>query len=525
MEIVCLICKEKGIDKVFEKSQSLSRHINAIHKCKPQEYYDKYLKKDGEGCCQNPNCPNGNPATSFQSITKGYSIGCCNSCSQSVPSVREKTKNTNIDKYGYDVPIKNPDIFQKVKDTTKKNWGTEFIMKVEEVKNKSVSTRKPRQKEIQKNRERRCKEKHGVVNQMYRCEVREKLSKFHIERSRERIINLLNKLDLTVLEYTKCSDKCKLKCNNCGNEFEANPNHLFDIRRMNCCQGCAESRYGKTQREISDFCEQYFEDVIENDRSILNGKEIDILIPQANIGIEYDGFYWHCEASGGKSRKYHLDKTILAKEKGISLIHIFEDEWLFKKDIVKSILKSKFRKLDKSIFARKCEKEVVKLDIVDARHFYNDNHLQGYSPGDHTALIYKGEIVSCITIGTPRFNKNYKSEIIRFCNKKFTSVVGGLSKLISNVLNDDNNSIITYADARYGNGSGYLKSGFKYLTMTNPGYYYIKNYNKESRLKYQKHKLKNLLELYNQNLTEWENMKLNGYDRIWDCGNYVFEWK
>jgi hypothetical protein len=39
-----------------------------------------------------------------------------------------------------------------------------------------------------------------------------------------------------------------------------------------------------------------------------------------------------------------------------------------------------------------------------------------------------------------------------------------------------------------------------------------------------KHKLKEKLNNYNDDLSEWENMQLNDYDRIWDCGNYVFQW-
>ena len=41
-------------------------------------------------------------------------------------------------------------------------------------------------------------------------------------------------------------------------------------------------------------------------------------------------------------------------------------------------------------------------------------------------------------------------------------------------------------------------------------------------MKYQKHKLKDKLQIFDPNLTEWQNMQLNGYDRIWDCGNFVF---
>ena len=44
----------------------------------------------------------------------------------------------------------------------------------------------------------------------------------------------------------------------------------------------------------------------------------------------------------------------------------------------------------------------------------------------------------------------------------------------------------------------------------------------ESRIKYQKHKLGKLLETFDPAKSEIENMKLNGYHRIFDCGNLVF---
>ena len=53
--------------------------------------------------------------------------------------------------------------------------------------------------------------------------------------------------------------------------------------------------------------------------------------------------------------------------------------------------------------------------------------------------------------------------------------------------------------------------------------FYIKNKNLYNRMNFQKHKLKKLLSTYDPLLSEWENMKLNGYDRIWDCGSLKFE--
>ncbi|MFW6026172.1 MAG: hypothetical protein ACOCRX_07500, partial [Candidatus Woesearchaeota archaeon] len=102
------------------------------------------------------------------------------------------------------------------------------------------------------------------------------------------------------------------------------------------------------------------------------------------------------------------------------------------------------------------------------------------------------------------------------------------SKLFKNFLKENNfQKIVTYSDRRFFNGNIYINNGFNFVGYTNPGYFYIDNnylfrYN---RVKFQKHKLEGLLESYDKNLTEWQNMQANGYDRIWDCGNYKFEYK
>jgi len=124
-----------------------------------------------------------------------------------------------------------------------------------------------------------------------------------------------------------------------------------------------------------------------------------------------------------------------------------------------------------------------------------------------------------LTYGKPRYNKNYDIEILRFCNKKDLVVVGGLSKLISKI----SGHIISYCDRRYSDGNGYLKTGFILKSISPPNYFYMKLGGRLSRIYFQKHKLKNILEVFDPTLTEWENMQLNGYDRIWDCGNLIFE--
>jgi len=124
-----------------------------------------------------------------------------------------------------------------------------------------------------------------------------------------------------------------------------------------------------------------------------------------------------------------------------------------------------------------------------------------------------------LTYGKSRFNKNYDYEILRFCNKINTSVVGGLSRLLKNA---NLKSVITYADLRYGTGKGYLNCGFQFSLMSSSSYYYLKDNQKFTRFQFQKHLLSEKLDIFDPTLTEWQNMQLNGYDRIWDCGTSIF---
>ena len=45
----------------------------------------------------------------------------------------------------------------------------------------------------------------------------------------------------------------------------------------------------------------------------------------------------------------------------------------------------------------------------------------------------------------------------------------------------------------------------------------------ENRMAYQKHKLKDKLEVFDPELTEWENMQLNNFDRIFDVGTKTYK--
>ena len=156
-------------------------------------------------------------------------------------------------------------------------------------------------------------------------------------------------------------------------------------------------------------------------------------------------------------------------------------------------------------------------------------HIQGSDNGSIRLGLYKFEkLVAVMTFGKLRrcLGSNIKSdvyEIYRYCTN--FSVPGGASKLLEYFKRIYNPvKIISYADRRWSVGKLYTTLKFKLLTKTKPNYWYTKDYIKRyHRYNFAKHTLSKKLDNFDSNLSEWENMKNNGYDRIWDCGHLKYE--
>lgn len=315
------------------------------------------------------------------------------------------------------------------------------------------------------------------------------------------------------VDYSTGTNKISITCREHGDFLQLPNTHL------NGC-GCPICyRFNPVQeKKIAKFLRQYTK-VIRNDRTILGGKEIDIVLPEHKLAIEYNGLHWH--SSRFKDAKYHLEKTEMCEAKGYRLIHIFEDEWLNKQDIVKSRLMNLIGETEKRIYARQCT--VREIDSSTASKFMDDNHLQGKVGASHRyGLFFKNELVSAMTFGGRRKSmgavaKEGEFELLRFCNKKGYSVVGGASKLLKKFINSESpDEIMTYADRRWSDGSLYETLGFEALGTSKPNYFYVVNGTREHRFKYRKSEL--VKQGFDKNQTEREIMEGREIYRIYDCG-------
>lgn len=408
--------------------------------------------------------------------------------------IENKKKLTISNKWGnYNNFIKYR--LEKVKESSNKKWGADHHFKVDEIKNKRILSYK-------KNNVNKIK---SLLpdNIIY-------LSKY----------DNLNKTDVII----------RLLCNTCNNEFDINRQFFINriLSKTVICLNCNPISSGRSNREIElfDFIKSnYIGDINININGIIS-KELDIYLPDIKLAFEFNGLYWHSDIY--KDNLYHINKTKECLDKNIELVHIWEDDWDLKNDIVKSIILNKLNKSNK-IYARKCEVKII-YDINVVRDFLTKNHIQGYVPSRiKIGLYYNDELVSIMTFGSLRVSLGRDSkdgcyELIRFCNKLNTSVIGGASKLFNFFVKKYNPIyVISYSDISRYDGCMYENLSFRFDGYSNPNYYWIVNNVRRHRFNFRKDVL--VKNGYDNNKTEFEIMKENGYNRIFDCGNKRWIWE
>lgn len=277
------------------------------------------------------------------------------------------------------------------------------------------------------------------------------------------------------------------------------------------------------EKELLSFIESiYHGEVQTNNRTIISPKELDIYIPEKRMAIEFNGLYWHDE--NHISNNSHFEKTQSCDKIGIDLIHIFEDDWLLKKEIVKSIIASRLGIYQQKFMARKLK--IQYLDKNKAKEFFDKNHLQGFAKADYyIALVDQNQDIKQCGAFTMRGFHDGNIELTRFATKLNIQVVGGFGKIITDFIKlKDVKSITSYINKSFFNGKGYLAVGFKIVGKIKPSYSYIYKGKRWHKSFFRKNKIKKMysegkLFYFDEKDSEHTNMRKNGIYRIYDSGN------
>jgi hypothetical protein len=363
--------------------------------------------------------------------------------------IKNKMFETNISKYGFKNPIKNEIVKEKTMNTVKNKYGVDCVLKDEEIKKKALET---------------MIEKYGVDNVFKNDKIKEKIKEIKKPYFKQMILNTYQAKDVYINDYDK---KIIVKyCEHCKKDFEIEHTLISNRKKhqTTICTNCNPNNSSKSGLEIQilNFIkENYSGQVIHNSRSIIGPLELDIYLPEFKTAIEFNGLWWHNEIN--KPDDYHKMKSDICFSKGIRLIHIWEDDWKLKQDIIKSIILSSIK--DKV----KLEKYDIKL-IDDYSLFLKENGINGYLKAEFNMGLFKEE--ELISLLSYDIVEN-KIIIRNFCDK--INIFHNSFEIIILKLKELKKTIEIELDRSYVDIRKFLKHGFRIIGKTEPKFYYIIN--------------------------------------------------
>lgn len=466
-------------------------------------------------------------------VPEGFVPGMVPRTKEKNDEIIKKRNQTNLEKYGVEVPLQSVEIREKTKKTNLERYGVENPLQTVEARRNLIQgslekygTMYPAQSEEIKEKTRQTNiERYGVDNPSKSEEIKEKIRQTNLQnlgveypwQNRE------------VLRRVRQATKDKY-----GAEHPMQSEEVKERVKQTCQEkygvpwACMrpEARIGSNNsepnRRFAEILGQY--DVLYKREFHIGLYSYDFRV--GDILIEINPSWTHNtlwspfgDHSPRVTEDYHQKKSLLAEQHGFHCIHIFDWDDPYK--ITQNFLIKKER-----IYARKCK--VVRVVGKLCNSFLSSYHLQGGCHGHDIklGLLYQNELVSLMTFGKPRYNKNYEYELLRYCSSKL--VIGGAKKLFKHFIQDYHpTSIVSYCDRSKFQGEVYKNIGFILSTKGVPTKHWYSS--EENR-----HITSNLLrqmgydQLFKENhgkgTSNEELIIQRGYLPIYDCGQDTYVW-
>lgn len=467
----------------------------------------EYKKTTRENSLQKYGCDHSSQAASAKeayrdTCLKKYGV----TTTAILPENIEKRKKTNLKKYGVENYAQTKECHEKIRDTCLDRYGFDSFSKTDSFQEKKRDT---------------CLQRYGVDSFSKTSAYKEKVKKTNLLKygslsfqqkeipresveivsSKEKFLNFLREQPNKMTSY-EIGEKLGYNFNSINAKIE-----LFHLQKY----VSQKRNFSKPEKELKNFL-MGLGIKTRKTRKELGGLEIDLYSPQYKIGIEFNGTYWHSDLFLEKN--YHFNKSKLAEEKGIRLIHIYEYEWndSRKRPIIESLLKIAFGKISEKIYARKCE--VREISNSEAKIFNNANHLQGHRNAQVTlGLYYDNILVQLMSFSKTKYNKNLTGdnswEIIRGCPGSNNLVVGGVSKLFAYFVKKyEPDKVFSYCDFNKFDGHGYEALGMDFIGYTGPDMKWIIGH-----------------EVVGRQPKRHEELKEKASGKIWGSGSKKYCWK
>lgn len=346
------------------------------------------------------------------------------------PSIREKCKDTMIQLYGTEHPLQVPEFFEKVKSTNLERYGTEYCIIGE-----------------------KRKETLGILSEEYgnllTSPNQVMLSPYAVECLRDK-----SKLEKAYGEGSimRLAESLGISYTTAVNALHA---HGVPINKK---------PRSKAEKDLEGMIRGLGFDVVCNDRTTF-GVEVDLYIPEAQLAIEYNGIYWH--SSIFKESGFHQRKSLVVRDKGENLIHVWEDDWIDikRREIVKEIIKT-FLGVTDHVSSE--NSDIVDVSEHQARELFNKNSIHGFVDSTvYYGISCDGEIV--FLVGLSGNGEIWKVDGVSHTKR----VDGGLNRILDHFKSiHEWEKIEARANLNCGDEGMYRDAGFSFNKVIPPKMYF-----------------------------------------------------
>lgn len=316
---------------------------------------------------------------------------------------------------------------------------------------------------------------------------------YSLEEANKRLAEVNSEYEF--ITYSGASHKAKIRHKVCGKEFSIKKAGPFILGDGHCPE--CTTNISKAEREIFEWIKTLCPNAEQSTRDIPNVSEIDILVRDKGVGIEFNGHWWHSaqcltkidERTGrprmsyAEAKKYHYLKSFWCEKAGIRLIHIWDYEWANEKKqkVLKNIILGALGMLPERYYARNTVCKHYEQGCArwkELGEFFENNNIQGNRGGSHVFTLEDkgGRILMAYKFGRPsggKAKKLYEYEMVRGASAPGVQVVGGASKLWKHFVDTLHpNSAVYYIDYNYFDGRSVEQLGGKFI-ISQPG---VKNY-------------------------------------------------
>ena len=276
--MICQICNRDL------KSYGMPAHLKRTHNISCEDYYIKYYDSNNK-CLE---CGN---ETSFINLTNGFRKFCCQNCA------RRHTIKTTREKYGVSNISQVKEINSKMRSSIKENWNNltpeQYNNRCDAISNGTKLAMKEAINKINNEVDLYCKENNFI-------------------RATELIKQYGSgffQSDIVKIDYVTYKHKL-----------------LVPIKQIDLIKQYNEPVRSKHESYLYNVVKLLYPNALQNTRKVINGKELDIFIPELNTAIEYNGIYYHSIEHDSNMYDFHLNKSLICKQHNIRLIHIYQFE-------------------------------------------------------------------------------------------------------------------------------------------------------------------------------------------------------